>query len=213
MEDKQFINEYKRAFDNVHASDRLRNAVIDAKPRKKRAHVITPFKATLGTVAAAIMIFAAVNEYRFEPDTNGVISETVVETQMPKAEFSAVKTEEPVSIKAPVNKPTSAPKNVQVIIPTTEQTVSTQVPVDIENESVQQTEDNKPISARIGNRHTDEEQTADVFITECEPFDASLSGTIEPTETGYKGYIISNGIYYIIEGTDEIAVLEKILSL
>ena len=212
MEDKQFINEYKRAFDNVHASDRLRNAVIDAKPRKKRAHVITPFKATLGTVAAAIMIFAAVNEYRFEPDTNGVISETVVETQKTAITVRFFD-EEPVSIKAPVNKPTSAPKNVQVIIPTTEQTVSTQVPVDIENESVQQTEDNKPISARIGNRHTDEEQTADVFITECEPFDASLSGTIEPTETGYKGYIISNGIYYIIEGTDEIAVLEKILSL
>lgn len=89
LEDKEFAEEYKREFDKICASDSLRESVKNLKPQKPR-HVITPLKATIGTVAAAFMIFAAVNEYDFTPNTDGVISETVVSTQMPEAEFQAV---------------------------------------------------------------------------------------------------------------------------
>lgn len=89
LEDKEFAEEYKREFDKICASESLRERVKNLKPQKPR-HVITPLKATIGTVAAAFMIFAAVNEYDFNPDTDGIISETVVSTQMPEAEFQAV---------------------------------------------------------------------------------------------------------------------------
>ncbi len=101
MEDKEFIAEYKSHVDNIHASDDLRRAVMDLKPQK-RPRAITPFKATIGTVAAAIMIFAAVHEYRFETDTSGVISETVVSTELPEAQFEIIEKKTP----------TEAPKSV-----------------------------------------------------------------------------------------------------
>ena len=89
MEDKEFRELYKKEFDGICASDGLKSAVKNLGPQKPRK-VVTPFKATIGTVAAAIMIFAAVNDYSFEKDTSGVISETVVSTPLPKAEFVIV---------------------------------------------------------------------------------------------------------------------------
>lgn len=89
MEDRDFLKEYKREFDSIHASDELKSAVKNLKPQKPR-HVITPFKAVIGTVAAAFMIFAAVHEYSFETNTSGVISETVVSTQLPEAQFEII---------------------------------------------------------------------------------------------------------------------------
>lgn len=88
MEDKEFREQYKKEFDAICASDGLKSAVKNLKPQKPRK-VVTPFKATIGTVAAAIMIFAAVSDYSFEKDTSGVISETVVSTPLPEAKFAS----------------------------------------------------------------------------------------------------------------------------
>ncbi len=105
MEDKEFRELYKKEFDGICASDELKSAVRNLTPQKPR-RVVTPFKATIGTVAAAIMIFAAVSDYSFEKDTSGVISETIVSTPLPKAEFVVVE-------KKPVSKATEAPKTNQ----------------------------------------------------------------------------------------------------
>ncbi len=220
MDDKKFTEEYRRTFDGVRASDELRRAVLDAKPSRRRTHVVSPFKATLGTVAAAIMIFAAVNEYKFEPDTSGVISETVVTTETPRAEFVAGVTEAPatpdtvVATASPTKKPTAIPQQTQNTAPTIEPKIVTEVPM--QPEQTAQADDNEPVVARSGGgggggRSAQAED--DVSVTETEPYDESLSGTIEPTDTGFKGYVISNGIYYIIEGADETAVLEKMATL
>lgn len=124
MEDKEFKAQYKKEFDNIHASDELRNAVINLKPQKPR-RVVTPFKATIGTVAAAVMIFAAVHDYNFEPDTSGVISETVVSTQLPEAQFEIVEKKKPVpaTTTPPANgsdvaTPTQKPKSVNTVTAT-----------------------------------------------------------------------------------------------
>ena len=104
MNDTELKQAYKEMFDDVHASDELRGRVLDLKHRKR---VITPFKATIGTIAAAVMIFAAVNEYGFEQNTEGVINQTAVSTQMPQAEIMAVK---PETTRAPQKaKATKAP--------------------------------------------------------------------------------------------------------
>lgn len=104
MEEKEFKSQYKKDFDGILASESLRNSVKNLTPRRQR-HTITPFKATIGTVAAAVMIFAAVHEYRFEQNSDGVISETVVTTPMPEAQFGVAeqspteKTKEAVAVK------------------------------------------------------------------------------------------------------------------
>lgn len=86
MDDKDFAEEYRREFDKIHASEQLRTAVKNVKPRRIGRQV-TPLKAAIGTVAAAFLIFAAVHDYSFENDTSGVISETVASTQIPEARF------------------------------------------------------------------------------------------------------------------------------
>lgn len=109
MEDKEFREQYKKEFDSVCASDELRNAVMNLKPQKPR-RVLTPFKATIGTVAAAIMIFAAVHDYNFKTDTSGVISEKVVSTPLPYAQFEIVEKKKPTSESTDANDtPNSAP--------------------------------------------------------------------------------------------------------
>lgn len=98
MDNSDFEREYKRTFDNIHAGDKLKEDIINMKKPKRS---ITPFKATIGTVAAAIMIFAAVNEYNFEQEPDGVISETAVSTAAPAtdtdAKFEAMATPVPAS--------------------------------------------------------------------------------------------------------------------
>lgn len=105
MEDKEFREQYKKEFDAICASDGLKSAVKNLKPQKPRK-VVTPFKATIGTVAAAIMIFAAVSDYSFEKDTSGVISEKVVSTPLPETEFVIVE-------KKPEGKTTESPQTTQ----------------------------------------------------------------------------------------------------
>lgn len=88
--DNNFEQEYRKAMDEVRASDALRNNVLNQKPHIR---AVTPFKATLATVAAAVMIVIVAHDYAFKPDPDGVISETVVSTEsspMPQTEFSAV---------------------------------------------------------------------------------------------------------------------------
>ena len=218
MDEKKLISEYKAVFDDIHASDSLREAVRDIKPSRHKIHVITPFKAAIGTVAAAVMIFAAVHEYSFETDTSGVISETIVPSQIPQTEFVAIDTQtqtpeiEPENTIAPTAtlkpKVSAKPKPVVTSNPQTTEVsvVSSQTP---QSEIAPQSDELTVAVARIDNHHAEEE----VSVTESEPFDETLSGTIIPTESGFIGYKISGGIYYIVEGTDEVAVLEKVNSL
>lgn len=110
MEKKEFKSQYKKDFDGILASESLRNSVKNLTPRRQR-HTVTPFKATIGTVAAAVMIFAAVHEYGFEQKSDGVISETVVTTPIPEAQFG---TAEP----SPKEQPSEEPKRVADVKPT-----------------------------------------------------------------------------------------------
>lgn len=117
MNDIELKQAYNKIFDDVHASDELRERVLSLK-HKKRA--ITPFKATIGTIAAAVMIFAAVNEYGFVEDPEGVISQTIVSTQMPQTEISAIKPEStPVPPTVKATKAPAVAKNVQTVAPET----------------------------------------------------------------------------------------------
>ncbi len=86
MDDKELRREYIDTYDKICASDDLRKKVLSQKLQKR---TVTPLKATIGTVAAAIMIFAAVHDYSFRENTDGVISETTVTTQVPYAEFKS----------------------------------------------------------------------------------------------------------------------------
>lgn len=218
MDEKKLISEYKAVFDDIHASDSLRETVRDIKPSRHKIHVITPFKAAIGTVAAAVMIFAAVHEYSFDTDTSGVISETIVPSQMPQTEFIAIDTQtqtpeiEPENTIAPTAtlkpKVSAKPKPAVTSNPQT-----TEVPVSPketpQSEIAPQSDELTVAVARIDNHHAEEE----VSVTESEPFETALSGTVIPTESGFIGYKISGGIYYTVEGTDEGAVLEKVNSL
>lgn len=110
MEEKDFKSQYKKDFDGILASESLRNSVKNLTPRRQR-HTVTPFKATIGTVAAAVMIFAAVHEYGFEQNSDGVISETVVTAPIPEAQFG---TAEP----SPTEQPSEESKRVADVKPT-----------------------------------------------------------------------------------------------
>ena len=129
MDDKKFADAYKCEFDKIKASDELRSAVKNLRPQKSR-RTVTPLKATIGTVAAAFMIFAAVHEYSFEPDTSGVISETVVSTPLPDVQFGVVEKPEeeteqkatesdPVRVQPETKQPAITPKteaNTQTVL-------------------------------------------------------------------------------------------------
>ena len=205
-------SEYKMAFDNIYASNDLRRRVLDAKPSKHKIHIITPLKATIGTVAAAVMIFAAVHEYGLENNTSGVISETVVSTQLPRTQFVAVNTvtQAPVAEKTTEASGIAKPKTVATPKP-----VITEAPVEVPVETsaaepVAESGGGYAIASRLGGEAQVQES---VSVTECEPFDEGLSGTIVAAEFGFKGYKISGETYYIIEGTDEAEVLEKMNTL
>lgn len=120
MEENKLEKEYREIFDNVNASDNLREKVLNLKPQKR---AVTPFKAVIGSVAAAVMVFCAVHEYTFEPDTDGVISETAVSTQIPKSEIAPAVTTKETTKKttkevAPKTKTTAKPvQSEQVSVP------------------------------------------------------------------------------------------------
>lgn len=101
-----FEQEYKNAMNDVHASDELRNRIMNIKPAKR---TVIPFKGALVSVAAAVMIMVVAHDYDFTPNTDGVITETVVSTQMPESEayVAVAETEAPIIAKA-----TQKPKTV-----------------------------------------------------------------------------------------------------
>ncbi len=144
MEDKEFREQYKKAFDSICASETLKATVKNMSPRSRR-HVITPFKATIGTVAAAVMIFAAVHDYSVDKDTSGVISETVVSTQLPEAQFEIVE-KKPKEVK-PTPKPQ---KNMTVVLTPApvEKAVSEPAKVEIPAEEIP-TEENEPAAFSV----------------------------------------------------------------
>ena len=129
LEDKEFREQYKKEFDAICASDGLKSAVKNLKPQKPRK-VVTPFKATIGTVAAAIMIFAAVSDYSFEKDTSGVISEKVVSTPLPETEFVIVE-------KKPEGKTTESPQTTQKPVKANEAVIPPSVNVAEDSKTVQ----------------------------------------------------------------------------
>lgn len=77
MEEKDLEKEYKRIFDDIHASETLKRKVLESKPAR---HNIKPVIAVISSAAAAVAIFAAVRNYDFTPDGDGVISKTTVTT-------------------------------------------------------------------------------------------------------------------------------------
>lgn len=128
MNDKEFRAQYKKDFDTICASDELKSAVMNIKPQKTR-RVITPLKATIGTAAAAIMIFAAVHDYSFRTDTSGVISETVVSTPLPNAEFVIVEKKKPTSADTPQNDVAATQMPTKAEVPAADKPKQTSVPV------------------------------------------------------------------------------------
>lgn len=108
----KFGQEYRKAMDAVHPSDELRNNIMNLKPARR---TITPFKATLASVAAAVMIVVVAHDYDFKPEPEGVISEKVVATQAPETAFHGVatETEKPVIAKA-TPKPQTVEEKPQV---------------------------------------------------------------------------------------------------
>lgn len=160
LEDREFRAQYKKEFDSICASDELKNSVKNLKPQKPR-RVVTPFKATIGTAAAAVMIFAAVHDYSFEKDTSGVISETVVSTQLPEAQFEIVEKEQSrplVTVKA-TQKPktvnsvmvTPAPTKIPAVTPTETPAVAEQA--SNETGGVMSLRDSEPSPRSVGGEY------------------------------------------------------------
>lgn len=82
MEDQEFRKAYKELFDGIKASDELKNRVLAGKRKKYDAR---PVIAAIGTIAAAVAIFAAVRGYDFTHSDDGIITETAItETAAPK---------------------------------------------------------------------------------------------------------------------------------
>ncbi len=98
MEDKEFRRAYKELFDGIKAGDELRARVLAGKRKRYDAR---PAIAAIGTIAAAVAIFAAVRGYDFSHSDDGIIYETAVtETAAPQKTVSGTaeqNTEEPVA--------------------------------------------------------------------------------------------------------------------
>lgn len=77
LNEKELKEEYKRLFDDIHASPDLYDRIM----KKETSHsAFKPMLCGLSAVAAALVIFAAVHDYDFSPNTDGIISETAVQT-------------------------------------------------------------------------------------------------------------------------------------
>ncbi len=183
MNDAELKEAYKKMFDDVHASDELRGRVINLKHRNR---VITPFKATIGTIAAAVMIFAAVNEYGFVENTDGVISQTTVSTQTPQAEISAVKPEATTAPQKPktTKKPVAVKKTDAVAVLPVAQTP-------------------EPSSAPVVAEHAPAEAEADIAAYTAEGEMASYGGrAIVGNDADNTTEIWEINRYYNYIGTD-----------
>lgn len=83
MDEREFKNEYKRVFDDIHASAELLEKIKTQKQTKRN---LKPYIAAAASAAAAFMIFAAVHDYDFNSNDDGVINETrISETEKPTA--------------------------------------------------------------------------------------------------------------------------------
>ncbi len=74
FDDESFREEYRRAFDNIHASDELRSRILGQKKPKRRD--MRPYMAAAGAAAAGLAIFAAVHNYDLTGREDGIINET-----------------------------------------------------------------------------------------------------------------------------------------
>lgn len=75
VKDNELRTEYIKIYDNIHASDELKDKVLKLKNKKRNPK---PFIASAATVAAGIMIFAAVHNVPLDRNKeDDVISETV----------------------------------------------------------------------------------------------------------------------------------------
>lgn len=75
VKDNELRTEYIRIYDNIRASDELKDKVLKLKKKKRNPK---PFIASAATVASGIMIFAAVHNVPLDRNkTDDVISETV----------------------------------------------------------------------------------------------------------------------------------------
>ncbi|MGN1116424.1 MAG: hypothetical protein ACI4TH_07645 [Candidatus Ornithomonoglobus sp.] len=87
MGDKEFRKAYKELFDGIKAGDELKARVLAGKRRKYDAR---PAIAAIGSIAAAVAIFAAVRGYDFSHRDDGIIAETAVtETAAPRKDAPA----------------------------------------------------------------------------------------------------------------------------
>lgn len=93
MDEREFRDEYKRVFNNIHASAELLEKIKTQKQPKRN---FKPYIAAAASAAAAFMIFAAVHDYNFDNNDDGVISETrIAETEKPEATEKAKAQTEP----------------------------------------------------------------------------------------------------------------------
>ncbi len=94
MDEREFRDEYKRVFNNIHASAELLEKIKTQKQPKRN---FKPYIAAAASAAAAFMIFAAVHDYNFDNNNDdGVISETrIAETEKPAATERAKAQTEP----------------------------------------------------------------------------------------------------------------------
>lgn len=77
MNENELKEEYRRLFDGIHASPDLYGRILK---KEKRHFAFKPVLHGLTAAAAALVIFAAVHDYDFSPKTDGIISETAVQT-------------------------------------------------------------------------------------------------------------------------------------
>lgn len=156
-----FEQEYKKAMDEVRASDELRNNVLALKLQKRS---VTSFKATLATVAAAVMIMVVAHEYDFAPNSDGVISETVVATQIPETDVSTDETQEklPQIVEATLKPQTAVKPDAGVVSPNPVAEVETVA--DVESQALNETAglEGVPMTARSGGRESTTTQTWEI---------------------------------------------------
>lgn len=122
MEDKKFRGAYKDLFDGIRAGDELKARVLAGKRKK---HNAGPAIAAIGTIAAAVAIFAAVRGYDFSHRDDGVITETAVtETAVPQKNFHAPAEQSPEKPDAQAAVDTEQPASAAEAAVDTEQPAS-----------------------------------------------------------------------------------------
>lgn len=197
LKDNDFINEYKNVFDKVSASDELREKVLAAKPQKRR---ISPYKAALGTVAAAFMIFAALHDYTFNETPDGVISETTVETQMPESEFLPVEVDDNGGgIDTDISIKTEAVGGSEIKTKSTDKPSAKQPDTSVENHQASE----NTISVEVSDRSEAVKASAPQIDESMAVYSVSARLADEDSDTSGVSYVMWDiNEYYNYIGTD-----------